>query len=115
MQLMPIAAAIVVGENAHFLVSDGAVTRTVVVTPEALASMTGDALAPVSEIEHLVEAFTKIAEANLANERQYSDERIWVLAADVRQWLVAQSGRWRPQRPAVFLQPSTAATATAQL
>jgi hypothetical protein len=62
--------------------------------------MTGDKVASVSEFEHLIDVFTKIADENLANEKQYGDDRVWVLAADVRRWLEGQSLRWRPRRPA---------------
>ena len=99
MRLRPVGEPIVVGENGHFLVTDGIATRTVVVTPEALTAMTGDKVASVSEFKHLIDVFTKIACENLANEKQYGDDRVWVLAADVTRWLEGQSLRWRPWRP----------------
>lgn len=108
MHLTLIGDPIVVGENAHFLVTDGASVRNVIVTPEALRAMTGNTSVPISRLGHLVDVFARVAEENLLLAAPL-DERTWVLAADVKRWLGNEASRWRGRASAPPVPPMPAA------
>lgn len=90
---------IIVGENGNLLATDGELSWVVIVTREALETVSHEYEASVEQLVRYSGIFLAIADQHLVRDDFHRD-RIWVFEEDVRTWLASEPLRRASRRAA---------------